>query len=141
MRPAAGANPSKPTHRLGRAFTAQSSMGCAALAVSRQVSKASTSSHARLRKATSRRPWVRVICTLPAACRYALICAGAKPAAVRLSERPVRNNVGGSAQSSPGTSKRTKVYRLWQCTAKRQLRPRSAMTCRSQQKRRSLSLP
>lgn len=69
MRSAAGARPSKPTHRLGRAFTAQSSMGWAALAASRQVSSASTSSQARLRKATSRRPWVRVRRASPAAFR------------------------------------------------------------------------
>lgn len=63
----------------------------------------STSSQARLRKATSRRPWVRVICTSLVVCKYVLICAGEKPAAVRLSERSAWNNEDRLAQSSPGT--------------------------------------
>ena len=61
MRARAVPSPSKPTHRLGWVFTAYSSRGCAWLDRSKEESNRSTSSQARFKKATSRRPCVRVM--------------------------------------------------------------------------------
>ena len=51
-----------PAHRPGRVLTAWSISGWASPAGSRHRSHSSTSSHARLRNATARRPCVRVSC-------------------------------------------------------------------------------
>ena len=64
--------PSEPAHRLGRVLTAWSSRGWTCRSVSRHRSDASTSSQARLRKATSRRPWVRVTSHRP--CPVQIVC-------------------------------------------------------------------
>ena len=97
-------NPANPAQRLGRVLTAWSSRGWAWRLGSRQRSRANTSVQARLRKATSRRPWVRVICGGPACCKYFEICERVNPAAARLSRTPCRNNPGRSAQSRADTS-------------------------------------